>query len=334
MNNINNDIKNKTFKPVYLICGTEDYLKKQMKDNLKNALSGDDDINTLEMNEKADINEIVSFGSTLPFLSPNRLIILDRTDIFKKSFTYKDENGRERKISDFIDDMPDYLHIIIVDEAPDKRTSLYKSINKKGYVCEINKQTVSTLTKYISGRCKENGKSIDDVCIKSIIARTDSDLGIINGELEKLFAYTAGKDSIDSHDIDAVCSVCVENRIFDMIKALGVKDKKKVYELYFDLLTLKEPAMKILILMQRAFSGILQAKEGKGKIDRKTLAGSIGLKGVAPFVAANYLSQADNFTTGQLKKIVESFARTEEDIKTGRIDERTGTELMIAMALE
>lgn len=335
MKNINNDIKNNTFKPVYLLCGTEDYLKKQMKDNLKAAITGDDEMNLLTVNEKVNLHEIVSVGYTVPFFSEKRLIILDRTDIFKTaSVTFTDEDGKKKDFSDFINNMPEYLHIIIVDDAPDKRTKLYKAISKNGYVCELNKQTGASLKKYITAKCIEHGKAIDPEATDSIISRSGSDLGIISGELEKLFAYTMDKNIIDTDDVENVCSICIEDRIFDMIRALGAKDKKKAYSLYFDLLALKEPAIKILILMQRAFCGILQVKEAGDDFDRNALAKNIGMKGIAPFAVANYKAQADNFTIQELKAIIGAFARTEEDIKTGRIDDRTGTELMIAMALK
>ena len=52
MKTINADIKANNFKPIYLLYGEEDYLKKQMKDRLKEAMVGDDTMNVTIISEK------------------------------------------------------------------------------------------------------------------------------------------------------------------------------------------------------------------------------------------------------------------------------------------
>ena len=42
MQNLTQDIKNHSFKPVYLLYGDEAFLKNSYKNQLKNAISGDD----------------------------------------------------------------------------------------------------------------------------------------------------------------------------------------------------------------------------------------------------------------------------------------------------
>ena len=42
---ISDDIKKGEFKSVYLLYGEEEYLKKQYRDRLKNAIAGDDTMN-------------------------------------------------------------------------------------------------------------------------------------------------------------------------------------------------------------------------------------------------------------------------------------------------
>ena len=42
MRNINQDIKNQTYKRIYLLYGDEAYLRRQYKDRLKQGICGDD----------------------------------------------------------------------------------------------------------------------------------------------------------------------------------------------------------------------------------------------------------------------------------------------------
>ena len=66
---------------------------------------------------------------------------------------------------------------------------------------------------------------------------------------------------ITDDDVKAVCTVQVTNRIFDMVSAIVNRQTRKAMDLYEDLLTLKEPPMRILFLIARQFNQILQVKE-------------------------------------------------------------------------
>lgn len=323
---INSDIKANTFKPIYLLYGEEDYLKKQMKDRLRQAISGDDNMNVTIINERLkNFDELISVGQTLPFFSEKRLIVLNEVDIFSLSSSEEFEN--------FLQNIPEYLHIIIVEKSIDKRKKLFKIINENGYVAELNAQTPENLGRFIAIKCKEEGKNVTNEVILEILKRTGRNLGIISNELEKLFSYTHDTTSISIDDVIAICNVSLEDRVFDMISAIAAKKQDLAFRLYYDLLALKEPPIKILILMERHFIGILQVKTSDPSIPRAELAKNIGMKGVMTFVVNNYIKQAENFSLEKLLDLAQSFAQTEEDIKTGMISDRIGLELLIAEAL-
>ena len=323
---IDDDIKNKTFKPVYLIYGEEGYLVNQYRKKLIQAIAGDNTFNLTVVNEKPDIKELKSLADTLPFMSEKRLIVLDRCSLFKM--------GKDAlKIYErFVTDIPDHLCVVIVEESADKRFALYKAAAEKGHVCEIKTQSQANVTAFITNWFKSEGKSIDKNAAYEIYIRTVGDLGMITGELEKLLAYTSGRDVITIEDVKASCSVRVESHVFDMVDAIAHKDKRKTYRLYFDLLAVKESPMKILILLEKHFAQLFQVSKSP-RMPAGELAKTIGMKGVPPFVAGKLLKQVVAFTPERLKEITELFAETEEDIKTGKMTDRTGTELMIAEAL-
>lgn len=323
---INEDIKTNSFKPIYFLYGEEDYLKKQMKDRLSKAISGDDTMNLTIINEKLKtFDELISIGQTLPFFSEKRLIVLNDADIFSLSSSETFEN--------FLQNQPEYLHIIIVEKTADKRKKLFKTINEKGYVTELNAQSTENLGRFIATKCKEAGKNVTNEVILEILKRTGSNLGIISNELEKLFSYTYDSPSISLNDVAAICNVQLEDRVFDMISAIAGKKQELAFRLYYDLLALKEPPVKILILMERHFFGMLQVKTADPSIQKSELAKNIGMKGVMPFVVNNYINQAKNFSLEKLINLADSFAQTEEDIKTGIIGDRIGVELLIAESL-
>lgn len=84
-------------------------------------------------------------------------------------------------------------------------------------------------------------------------------------ELEKLVFYTDGRTEIYPEDIDAVCTVHAESQVFDMVKAVADKQQARALELYYDLIALKEPPMRILYWITRQFNQLYQMKELTGK---------------------------------------------------------------------
>ena len=96
-----------------------------------------------------------------------------------------------------------------------------------------------------------------------ILSGTDRrDMETIRTELEKLISYTMGQEVVTREDIEAVTTVQVTDKeIFDMVTAIVTGKTKTAMDLYEDLLTLKEPPMRILFLIARQFNQILLVKE-------------------------------------------------------------------------
>ena len=86
MQTINEDIKNGTFKPVYLLYGEEAFLKQSYKKKLRAAITGDDTMNYNYFEGKGlDVNELISLADTMPFFSERRLILIEER-IFQDFF--------------------------------------------------------------------------------------------------------------------------------------------------------------------------------------------------------------------------------------------------------
>ena len=112
-----------------------------------------------------------------------------------------------------------------------------------------------------------------------------------------------------------------------MVDAVAAGNQQKALDLYYELLALKEPPMRILYLLARQFNGILQVKES---LMRGNANAQIAREmGVAPFIVGKYASQAKYFESAQIKEALRDFAETEEAVKTGKIEDKLGVELMI-----
>ena len=316
---ISDDIKKGEFKSVYLLYGEEEYLKKQYRDRLKNAIAGDDTMNySYYDSDNASVKDIIDVCETLPFFAQKRLVIMENTGFLKSS---NDE------LADYIKHIPDYLVVVMVEKDVDKRNKVYKAVDSVGYICEMKPQTTATLEKWIAGLLAKDNLKISREACDLILDKTGAGMDYIRQETEKLVSYCQGSDVVTVEDVEKVCATQTTSHIFDMISAIANKKQQQALDLYYDLLELKEPPMRILYLIVRQFNGILQVKDLMSRgISGKEIASKIG---AAPFVVGKYQAQAKYFEMNTLLDALNECAKTEEAVKQGRLNDRLGVELII-----
>lgn len=323
MQRINNDIKQNNFKQIYLLYGEERYLKKQYTDRLHKAMCNEGDSMNTHFYEGKDISvgEIIDLAETLPFLSERRVIFISNSNLFK--------SGGE-KMAEYLASPNETTYFVFTESEVDKRSKLFKAVQNNGCVVEFGVQDENTLKRWIAGIVGRDNKKIAERTVTLFLTKTGTDMENIQMELEKLLCYCMDRDVITDEDVEAVCVNRISNHIFDMVNAIASGNTKKALSLYYDLLALKEPAMRILFLIARQYNLLLQTKELKQKgFSDKDIASKIG---VPPFVAGKYVAQASRFKTSDLKAFVKRCVETEEAVKTGHMNDVISVELLIVSA--
>ena len=158
MKTIDNDIKTGQFKQIYLLYGEEQYLIRQYRDKLKHALAADDDTMNFSAFSGSDINqkEIIDLAETLPFFADRRLILIEDSGLFKKS---------AEELADYMSSIPETTYFVFAEKEIDKKTKMYKQVKKNGSIVEFPRQNETTLSRWIEGRIRRNGKNITrDAC--------------------------------------------------------------------------------------------------------------------------------------------------------------------------
>jgi len=324
MKQINDDIKQGNLRQVYLLYGEERYLRRQYREKLRSALCEEGDtMNTHFFEGKnVPVGEIIDLAETLPFLAQRRVIFITDSGLFK--------SGGEQ-MAEYLQSPGETAFFVFTESEIDKRSKLYKAVNSKGYAAEFAPQDENTLKRWAAGILAKEGKKITENTVLLLLSKTGTDMETIRAELEKLICYCMDRDVITSEDVETICTTRVSSHIFDMINAIAAKEQKRALELYYDLLALKEPPMRILFLIARQCNMLLQAKELKSKgYDNRTIGSKIG---VAPFIAGKYVSQAAKFKTSLLRSAVEKCVEAEEAVKTGRMNDVMSVEILILSVL-
>lgn len=319
MQRIIHHIKEGTFQPFYLLFGEERYLKNQYTGKLKDALAGDDEMNTHFYEGKGvPVGEIIDLAETMPFLAPRRVIFLKDSGLFK--------SGGEM-LAEYLSTPNETTFFVFTESEVDKRSKLYKTVSSKGCAVEFGVQDESTLKRWVAGILAKEGKKVTESTVHHFLEKTGMDMQNIQTELEKLISYCLDRDVVTTDDVDAICTTRITDHIFDMVEATARKQTSRALGLYYDLLALKCSPLYILSMLSRQYNHLLLTKEMKSRgFSDRDIASKIG---VPPFAVGKYASQASHYKASELRRMVERCVQTDADIKSGRIIDKIGVELLI-----
>lgn len=320
---ITEQLKTGNFSRFHLVYGEERYMVRYYRNSLKEKLSQpEDEMNcTVFRGDKANPSAIADVAQILPFMAPQRLIVVQDSGFFKNA----------SDMVDFMDTFPDTTYLIFVEREVDKRNRLYKWMSKNGCITECKAQNAAMLAKWIAGYAKRADKAISPQASELLVERVGTDMELLSGEIEKLIGYVGERHEIDISDVEAISSGVTVSRIFEMIDAVALGEKEKALKLYDDLLANKESPMSILYLFSRHINILLQIKElsalgaSQGEIVKSI--------GIPPFTVKKYARQAGLFKRSKLLQMLEKRADYEEKFKNGKLSDQLAVELFLIQAL-
>lgn len=318
--------KNGEFGRCYLFFGAETYLLKDYETALEKALlpEGTEMMNHDIFEEKrATAAAIMDAAETFPFLNEKRLVTVKNSEFFQKGG--RKEEGE--KLKEFLADIPESTCLLFIEEKVEKTSALYKAVSKHGQAVEFKKLTEKDLGAWIKKLCKDNQKQMSESVLGLFLQTVDHDMENMEGELLKLIAYKGEESEIKAEDIRAVCTVSLEARVFDLVKAVAEKRPEKAVQIYRTLLSMKESPYMVLSLITRQFRFILETKLlSESGMTNETIAAKLEIR---DFAVKEYLRQSKRFSARVWKDAMKDCLETDLNIKSGKAAEETAVELLI-----
>lgn len=321
------DIKDKNFCGIYLLHGEDDYLRKSYLNALKKAIAGDDEMNVSHFcGEDVNVSEIVSIASTMPFFAEKRLIIIENSNLFVlKGNSVRPES---EELEAFIPDIPDSTIFIFSEPKIDGRLKLYKSVIKKGALnAELKHLSEDELYIWCAKRLAAENIKITSDAAKELVDRVGIDMFTLSNELKKLIAYKGNGTVITADDIRAVSQVKFEDAIFDLLDYAVSGNINKTMEIYSDLLALREPPLKIIVLLGRQCANLLAIKdEDPHVITENELSAKTGL---SPNNIKRARPLARKCSREKLKRGLDMCIEYDDMIKSGDMEDSLAAELLL-----
>ncbi len=325
MKQLQADIKKGIYKKIYLLCGTQDYMKKRAVKSLSSVFVADDDTMNLSCfhGKKIDIKEVIALSDTMPFLAKRRVIIVEDSDFFSRSC---------EELVDYIPVIPDTTMLIFCEEKADSRLKHTKLVAKEGCIADFSDLSEKELRDWVRGKLAREHRPITEKALDLFMMRCGSDMWEISNELEKLISYTFKKEGIRIEDIDAVLPATAEDKVFEMIDAMFSGRTQAVLKYYTDLCALRSDPMGILKLLRDQMRLYLHVKElDRDRMRPDAMAKVLGMREGRVKMA---LPVSRKSSTISLTEKIEMCAETEQRIKSGLIDQKIGVETMIVEMTE
>jgi DNA polymerase-3 subunit delta len=320
MREIKRDIANKTFRHIYLLYGEESYMIRECKKMLVSAIAGEDTMNLFVSEEgMPELKTLKNFLDTFPLFADYRLAVINDSGLFSKASDGFDE---------LLKNLPETAIIIFAEKKVDKRVALFKMLSKlDAYICELKEADDRTRQLFVIGRLKAAGKKITQDTYNELVRREGESMENLSSELEKLIAFSGDRELITTDDIEAICSPHPEDRIFAMIDSAIDGDRKKAMELYYDLLALKVPPVKIISILGGQCNKLYLASQMQGGSQAEIAA---ALK-IPPFAAGRLLQKSRRAGESKLLSMLSACVDHEYMVKSGRMEETVAAERLIVM---
>jgi len=305
----------KPLRPIYYICGTDDYLIEQAVEELKKeALTpGFETMNYDSFESKGlDVQAVLSSATTLPAFSDRRLVVVKDAGAIKAADA--------AAFAPFFDDpCPSTALVFVAEGKPAKSGALYKALSAKRCVDVYDRMGDRELAGWVVRQAKVSSKTITPAAAQRLVMIAGTRLRDVKSELEKVVLYVGDKPEIDEKDVEDSGLDCREEVVFNLSDAIGAKDAEKAFKVYEKLSG--EAPLAVLGIVARQIRMLLKTRV---MLEKGLRGGAIttGL-GVWPKLAEKYISMCRRFSTNELLTAMDALKDADTELKSGKLPQAT-----------
>ncbi len=216
------DWKKKLYKPIYWLEGDEDYYIDKVMNFAEHKILPESEASfnlSVFYGKDANWSDVVNACMRYPMFAEKQVVLL------KEAQQLKDIDKFESYI-----ESPLSSTIFVVgykEKNLDKRTKLYKTIQKNGEILSTKKLRDYELVPWINDYIKSVDFTMSPKAVILLADHIGADLSRIVNEIEKITVNLGQRKSITEDDIEKYIGVSKEYNAFELQNAVGKKDLAK-----------------------------------------------------------------------------------------------------------
>ncbi len=291
-------LKNKQYKPVYLLFGLEPFFIDKITDFIANNVltEAEKGFNqTIFYGRDAQVGAIIETAKRYPMMSDKQVVIVREAQDLKQ-----------------IDALEDYM-VNPVDSTilvfafkykkPDGRKKVFKQMKKVGIAFESKPIYDNQMQKWIEEYIHTHHRTITPKAAMLIGEYIGTNLSLASNEINKLFITAKENSTIDENMVSDVIGINKDFNNFEFQRALGMKDAKKAMQIaiYFGNHQKEHPLVVVLGILGKYFSNLVLMYFNP-KASRDQLAKMLG---VNPYFVEEYFTAKSKHSAAGAVKAIE-----------------------------
>lgn len=305
------DLANKIYHPVYLLHGEEPYFIDAVSDYIEgNVLSETErEFNqTIVYGRDTDIATLTGYARRYPMMANYQVLIVKEA---------QDLNRIEELQSYVEKPLPSTILVLCHKYGKlDERKGLARAIKKSGIIFESARLYDNKVPDWIGSYLRQRGHAITPKAAALLTEFLGADLGKIANELEKLLINLPAGARVDEDSIERNIGISKDYNVFELQKALALKDSQKAYRIVFHFAAnpKENPLPKVIPMLYSFFSKVMTYHFLADK-SQNAVAAELSIR---PFFVNDYQQAARNFPPARTARVI-SLLR-EYDLKAKGVD--------------
>lgn len=318
------DLKNRKYKPLYLLHGDEPYFIDMLGNFIEHKLLSEAERGfnqTVVYGKDTDIMTVLNAAKRYPMMADYQVVLVKEAQDMKWGKDDDDKKGMDPLLSYLEKPLPSTILVFCYKHGKfDKRKKTYKAIEKNGLVFESGTLYDNKVPGWIEDFVKDKDYRISPQASALLAEYLGNDLSKIANELEKLMLNVSAGQEITPKEIQDNIGISKEYNVFELQTALGKKDVMKVNRIinYFESNPKANPLVVVLGTLNNYFSKVLRYHYAADK-SPQALARDLG---VSPFFVKDYEQAARTFNYGKTMQVI-SLLR-EYDLKSKGVESTAG----------
>ncbi len=294
-----NDIRQRRFKPVYLLMGDEAYFIDAITDLLVETVltETEKDFNMLTFyGIDSDVNEIIASARRFPMMSEHQLIIVKES-----------QNLDKLELLELYVKNPMPSTVLVINYkhgTVDRRKAWVKLTDKAGVVFESKKLYDNQIPPFIITYFREKQIGIDEKSARMLADHVGNDISKLIPQLQKLeVSLPEGSSRVTSELIEKNVGISKDYNTFELQNAIIRKDILTANRIvdYFGKNPKENPIMATLAVLFNYFSNLLECYWLPRK-DEQSIMTALNLR--SNYFVRDYMTGLRNYNANKVMTII------------------------------
>lgn len=304
-------VRNRNFKPIYLLMGDESYyidkISEYIAENVLPVEERDFNQQIIYCTRETQVGEIINAARRYPMMAEYQVVIVKEAQNLLKFEDLSIYAANPLKTT--------ILVICYKNGTVDKRKKIISAVEKVGVVYESKKLKEGLLPGFITDYLRRKQVTIDQGAQQMLVESIGSDLNRMAGELDKLIlGLPSGFKQVTTELVEKNIGISKEFNNWELRNAIIVKDVMKANRIlrYFEENPKNNPPIVLISMLFNFFSNIMLAYYSPDKSPSGMLA-QLDLR--SEWQLKDYTMAMRNYTAMKTMLIIGKIRETDAKLK-------------------